>query len=486
MIVAFVTLLLGLTAGVRTVEVTAAEPVARIEMLLDGAAVGVLTGEPWSLAVDLGDELEPHHLVAIAHGRDGAELGRAEQWLNLPRQAAEAQLLLSGRPGRGPRTARLVWSAAGQGAPETLSVTFDGEPLPIEHPGRIPLPDYDPREPHFLRAELRFAGSVEAVAEAAFGGLFGEQVATELQAVAVTLEGDARLPPAAELSHWLSSHDQPLSVQAVVDGPAEVVLVVDLAARDALVHLRRSNLVRHAKPSRRRPRPDPNLPGFTPQSTQAPGSRALVTERVAIPPGLHRGDRLRFVTPLATLGPRARDPYLIFPVSEPFTSKIGGLFPMMTAVTLPVEEATAQRLADAVAVAGIQAYSSHRRRIVVLVVGDDPIDRSRWQLPAVRRYLAQLRVPLAVWSIGQLAREIADRSPGEGNEGSDGGALPILTTGDLGPVIEISSVKGLKSAIAALRRELAHQRILWLDGHHLPQQMSLAPTAVDVRWAGEH
>ncbi len=53
MIVALVTMLLGLTAGVKTIEVAVAEPVARVEMLLDGAAAGVLDGPPWSLEVDL-------------------------------------------------------------------------------------------------------------------------------------------------------------------------------------------------------------------------------------------------------------------------------------------------------------------------------------------------------------------------------------------------------------------------------------------------
>ena len=96
MIVAFVTMLLGLTAGIKTIEVAVAETTARVEILLDGRAAGVLTGPPWRLEIDLGAELAPHRLVAIARDAAGGELGRAEQWINMPHEPVEAQLLLDG------------------------------------------------------------------------------------------------------------------------------------------------------------------------------------------------------------------------------------------------------------------------------------------------------------------------------------------------------------------------------------------------------
>ncbi len=477
MIVAFVTVLLGLTAGVRTIEMAVAEPVAQVELRLDGAAAGVLTGEPWRLEVDLGAELSPHRLVAIARAADGGELGRAEQWINMPHEPVEARLLLTSGGGP-PRSARLIWEAVGQSEPQELAVSFDGEPLEASDPGRIVLPAYDPREMHFLRAELRFSAAALAVAEAAFGGVFGEQVATEIQALALALDDGARLPPAGELSGWLSRADQPLAVRAVDAGPADVMVVVDLAAKEAIAELQRSNVVRRPVRQPRGERADPNLPGYTPQPGPRRRARSRATARVALPPGLHPRDRLRFVYPMAD--PDPRDPYAVFPISTPFTLEQGGVFDLLARVNLPAEGAAAQRLADAVAIAGLHAYAGHRRRIVLVVAGERPVDRSRFGLPAVRRYLSRLRVPLVVWRLREPASDVY--RPGRGSRPV--GEAPVLDVAELGPAVEVSSLRQLKAALAALRRQLDAQRIVWVEGHHLPQQVELGAAAEGVRWAG--
>ncbi len=477
MIVAFVTMLLGLTAGVKTIEVAVPEPTARVEMLLDGATVSVLTGPPWSLEVDLGAELAPHRLVAIAHDVAGGELGRAEQWINMPHEPIEAQLLLEREGGDAPQSARLIWSTVTQGDPPQVAVSFDGEPLEVEDPGRIALPDHDPLGLHFLRAELRFSEGSEAVAEAAFGGMFGDHVATEIQALALDLDPEARLPEPAGLSGWLvKAPGEPLTVRAVDAGPADVVLVVDLAARAALEELKRSNTVHQPARRPRRERADPNVPGYTPQPGPRRRSRSRAITRVAIPAGLHERDRLRFVYPVAQ--PDA--PYRIFPISEPFTLEHGGIFDLLTRVNLPADAVASQRLADAVAVAGLHTYAGHRRRIVVLVLGENPVDASRFRLPAVRRYLSRLRVPLRVWSVREPASDVYRPGRAQPSEGK-----PRLAAAELGEVVEISSIKQLKAALGDLRQELDAQRIVWVEGHHLPQQIEIASTAAGVRWAGD-
>ena len=473
MIVAFVTLLLGLTAGVKTIEVAVAEPVSQVELRLDGAIAGVLDGPPWRLEVDLGTGLAPHHLVAIARAADGTELDRAEQWVNLPHEPIEAQLLLNAGLG----TAQLIWSAVDHGAPEQISVSFDGESLEVEDPERITLPDHDPRTLHFLRAELRFAGGTLAVAEAAFGGLFGEQVATEIQALALDLEPGVRLPEPAGLAGWLIDGDSPLAVRAVDAGPADVVMVVDLAARGALEELARSNVVHQPVRGPRRQRADPNLPGYTPQPGPRRRARSRATARVAIPAGLHERDRLRFVYPIAREG----EPYRIFPISEPFTLEQGGIFDLLTRVNLPADGAAGQRLADAVAVAGLHTYAGHRRRIVVLVLGDDPIDASRFRLPLVRRYLSRLRVPLLVWRVGEPPSDVY-KPRGGPRPAAD---APRLGAVELGPVVEVSSLQQLKAALGALRGSLDGQRIVWVEGHRLPHRIELTATANGVHWAGD-
>ncbi len=456
MIVAFITMFLGLMGGVRPVELAVAEPVAQVEILLDGASVGTLTQEPWSLEVDFGTELAPHLLVAVARDSAGAELGRAEQWLNLPRPPAEVEILLSSDDGGGPpRTAQLIWQSASHSAPEEVVLHFDGRPLTVKDPQRIALPRYRPEETHFLRAVVRFSPTVEAAAEAVFGGAFGSTVSTEMQAVAVAIDKKRRLPPAAELSGWLAKDGKPLTVLAAEEGLTDIVMVVDLAAQKLLRELLESNIVGSTRtPRRRRPA------GLYYDEPIEPN----VGYRLTVPHGIDDDDRLRFVSPVPGEVP-TQDPYLLFPTSAPLAMFGGGIFEIMTIADMPVKSVDKQCLADALAVAGTTAFAGNRRRCAVLVVGSDPIDRSRWNLPAVRRYLSRLGVPLMVWRIvarGQHAKEAPE----------------------LGEFMDISSIKGVRDAINALSRELKAQRILWVDGHHLPQQVEIGAAASGVRLVG--
>jgi hypothetical protein len=112
------------------------------------------------------------------------------------------------------------------------------------------------------------------------------------------------------------------------------------------------------------------------------------------------------------------------------------------------------RLADAVAVAGLKAAELGHRRAVVLLLGaapgDDPSQITR---PQARRYLERLRVPFEVWSLG----------------GEDAGPW--------GRARDVSTLNKLALAVRALARDLDRQRIVWVDGVHLPQEIALAPRA---------
>lgn len=77
-----VTLFLGLYNGAQAVEVRAGEPVAAVELRLDGETVEKLSQPPWIFRFDLGTELAPHLLVAVGYGADGAEFGRSLRWIN--------------------------------------------------------------------------------------------------------------------------------------------------------------------------------------------------------------------------------------------------------------------------------------------------------------------------------------------------------------------------------------------------------------------
>ena len=109
---------------------------------------------------------------------------------------------------------------------------------------------------------------------------------------------------------------------------------------------------------------------------------------------------------------------------------------------------------DAVAVAGLQAAAGAGPRAVLLVLGSGDLkDAARYDGPTVRRYLAALHVPLFVWS-------------------------PGLPTGAMkaawGVVEDVSTGRGLDRAFALLKDELDAQRIVLLEGRHLPQSIALS------------
>ena len=76
--ITFLTILLGLVHGPVSVALSAGPEVARVELLVDGAKAAELR-PPWEARLDLGSEIAPHELVAVAFGKDGKKLGEARQ-----------------------------------------------------------------------------------------------------------------------------------------------------------------------------------------------------------------------------------------------------------------------------------------------------------------------------------------------------------------------------------------------------------------------
>jgi hypothetical protein len=120
-------------------------------------------------------------------------------------------------------------------------------------------------------------------------------------------------------------------------------------------------------------------------------------------------------------------------------------------------------VADAVAVAGLQAAAENDRRAVVLVLGGLEKDDSRYDPATVQRYLEAVHVPLFVWSLYGLESSAAKS-----------------WSGSWGQVEDISTLPKLEAAVNRLKDELASQKIVWLDGRHLPQSITLGPRAQGV------
>jgi hypothetical protein len=232
---AFLTFFLGLVSGSETVAFAAGPEVAAIEVRLDGAAAARLAAAPWEAKVDFGTALLPHHLEARALDGRGGEMARVEQWINVPRRAAEAEIVVERAPAGQPRTVRLAWQSVTSEVPRKAELTFDGAPLKLDREYRAALPPMRGTATHVLSADLQFADGVTARHDLALGGEYDDAVATELTAVPVWLPPHVEVPPVAQLQSWFAEAGQPLQVHAVDASAPRLIAVRDPAATRSLL-----------------------------------------------------------------------------------------------------------------------------------------------------------------------------------------------------------------------------------------------------------
>lgn len=429
--ITFVTLFLGLFLGTQPVEVRVDEEVAAVELLLDGEPAGRLEAPSWRGLVDLGSELEPHHLEARALDDEGREVARAERWINLPRPPAEVSLFLE-EDDSGGKTARIFWESVLGTKPESLRMELDGEPLAGADLSGVKLPELDPGTVHFLRAELEFPNNVSTSSEVVFGGGFQDAVDTDLTAVPLELPGKGTLSAVA-LEGRLGKDGEPLPVVAVEEGAIDLVLVPDAGA---LSLLRNLSLEWQTHSSVR-----------TQYRTTQTSRDAELRRTLPLP----KEQRLRFLWPFPQV--RSGDggiPFNLFLSTPELTHADGGLMWLLSRMSPPGGLDRSTRLATAVAVAGTLAAGRNRRRAVVLLWSGGEGDRSRLPAVTVRRYLERLRVPFRVWSLTE--------------------DLPAPGWGE---VRDASSLLKLERAYKELSRDLERQRIAWVSGTHLPQRVGL-------------
>jgi hypothetical protein len=429
--IAFVTLLLGLISGTYPIEVTVGGPVASVEYVLDGAPVTEVKGPPWIAKVDLGSEIRPRELTVRALDAEGQEIAHVTQWLNLPRPPAEVEIVLEKGTDGAPRAAQLTWQIVSGIRPASLGLTLDGQPLRVDGGGRAPLPVTDLKVLHVLTAELWFPPGILARKDVVFGGEYGSEVSTELTAVPVRVRPGTALPPPEQLQGWFAAGGQELPAAAVEDGPGKVIVVRVPGGKEILDAL------------------------ITPM-------RRSMIPRLQREMRLGDDDGVRFLSLASNAFRTSRVPAELFDMSKETRTEAGGMFWLLTSTKLlkePRKKPTALRISDAVAVAGLQAAAENHRRAVVLVLGGDMQDSSRYSPDTVRGYLDAVHVPLFVWSL------YGPQSP---EAKAWGGAE------------DVSTVEKLTKAVARLRAELKSQRIVWLEGRYLPQSIGLTPAAQGI------
>ena len=418
MMVTFVSLFLWLMTQVHPVEVAVDPAVASVEIFLDGESIGVATAPRWRVQCDFGERLRPHELVAVAHDEEGLELGRAYQLVNLPRADAEVEIVLEDGGAGARNTLRVVAENKERLEPLAVFVTVDGAPLRRGGDGRFVLPELDPGQVHIIGAEVHFPDGVTARADVTLGGTYGSRVTTELTAVPIVTERRKR-PKVADLQGLVRVRGEPVRVAAVEQPGARIYVVRDHETWPAL---RRTGYAvdRRSIVPRGRIRRRVGGAGAHPETPkEIPADK----------------DRFYLVVPNPT---RSRG-LALFPVIEPFEVNRFGMPWLSTHILSPQASVTGQRLAEAVAVAGVRAAGGGCPRAVVLVLSGDVVDRGSYQPDAMREYLHALRVPLVVWS-------------------TEGGQV----VADWGPAEDVSSGGSLNKASKRLLKELRRQWIVWV------------------------
>ncbi|MEP6994412.1 MAG: hypothetical protein ABI968_07825 [Acidobacteriota bacterium] len=410
-------------------------PVAAVEIELDGKTLRTMRTPPWSADVDLGSALAPHELIARALAPDGSRVAISRQWLNLPRPPAEVEVLLEqGVDGRA-KAAQLSWQSVTAQEPKTVTAKLNGKPLDVSPERRLTLPAYEAGETQLLSIELEFDNDVKSRKDVVLGGASGSEAGHELTSIPIRVKGSGE-PTASTLRGSFASRGGTLSVAGVEEGPAFLWVVRDSSAAEAARHLG-----------------ELGLKMFTSRfgsSSRYPGENLKLS--------LEAGDRMRFVWPRPVAVAGSALPVHLFPTSRAFLGDKAGLRWLLTSVHNPAPESTGAHFADAVAVAGINAYACLQRRAVLLVLGGSDVDESQYAAESVRRYLGSLHVPVYVWSLGAPSRSAAA----------------------WGSVRDVSTTLGMLEAFAEIRKDLASQRIAWVEGRLLPQDIDIAPGTESV------
>lgn len=423
---------LGIVSGVVEVAVLTSAQVDRVELLLDGEAVAALHGEPWSAEVDLGSSPRPRLLRAIAFDRDGAPIGSALQRLNLPRNMAEVDVVIS-KGTEGGLVGRLTYDSVGNEEPAQIVATIDGARLEVSEALTISIPDLDMEVVHVLRVEALFPTAGTITREVPFGGRYSQQANARLSSHVVRHEG--RGEPALDALEAMAGLT-PVPVVAIEKGQADLIVIVDPAVMTVLPEI---------------------------LATIRPGRVASVVTPMAMDEKAtpaESGIHISLLWPLA-LEPSTEHAsslgYRLFPSSDSEDVAVGGgLIWHLGSAVFP-ETHGLPRFADAVATAGPMAVSRGRRRAVLLLHAGNP-DASNYRPTAARHYLEELGVPLFVWSLTRPEPALAEA---------------------WGRVETITHLGALRKNWSTLMQELDRQRVVWIEGEYLPRDIELSGEGIE-------
>jgi hypothetical protein len=408
--VVFLSLFLGLMAGPHVVELQVAPGVHMVRVTLEGRPVAVLDQPPWRATIDFGSSIVPGELMAIGYDERGNEIARATQLINVPRPVAEFNISLQNDADGMPKTAQFKWEHLVAAKALSATLMIDGKLVPLDKSGSARLPRLDMKRPHLISGEMRFEDGFSTRRELVVGGELATTADVEMTPVGVRQTGAA-----PNLDDCFTSGGAPIHIGAVENAPALAIFVMDPDPKDPLRNL------------------NPKL---------IAGASVIKRAEARHLYALDSGSSMRVIVPVAERRQSTNNSTaMLFPPSNDVIADEAGLLWFLTRpYDKFVDDAAPRQFADAVGVAGLNAITGAHRRAVVLVLSPRD-DTSAHSARSVRRYLAEIGVPLFVWSAAGARAELRDA---------------------WGDIADISSPAKLQAAVDRLREELKSQRVAWV------------------------
>jgi hypothetical protein len=313
----------------------------------------------------------------------------------------------------------------------------------------LPLPAVDLGEVHFLTVEMTFGSGASVRTERVFDGEIDRMI--DIRNTAVAIEAHRRrdrLESAEEARGLILAGGEPATPVGLEDDGADWLVVRDRSAHRELVAMT--------------------------------GGRAIALAG-------RRNDRTFLISPAAHLVVHRSGPFELFPITPALPGARGSLLFWLSSLVHDPAPAL-ENLAAAVSVAGMRAASGGRPRAVLLVVGPESLPVAAEDAARARRFLARLGVPLAVW---RIQRDLKDVPPQERMQQIDQAAPPVDRRTALAEARaawgEVEDVASPAAAAAAAAKELLQrvdrQQVVWIDGEHLPTEITLV-RGREIRLAG--
>ncbi len=412
-----------------TVDLGSSPPPAAL--LLDGRSACRVTARRQTCTIDLGSAPRVRLLELVRRDGSGRAVERVRRWLNKP-SVAHAEVLprTDCVKASGPCTLSVAWSHEQDLPPALLSVSIDGKKA-YEGPVRdVAIPFAAERPVRIVAVDLSFVDGERASETLLVGSGTSSAVEAPLNAVVVSTRGEPGAVPPVPAT--LGGR----TVRATETGESDVLFVVAPSAIPKLLALEAGAQKAFTKTNSRLSKLLSGITHvihFSPLATRASYRSAdEVSDRLFRLQGFD-----------CTPGSGHRD--LILPC-----------------VDKAVLTGDQYRLAATVTSGAFVRAATPRRRVVVLVLGDDEgrADQSLFGPAEAREYLSEIFVPLAVWRVGRA-------SGGGWGEGR-----------------RVSTPQEFVDAWAALRAELDAQRICWVAEDLDPAAFRLAPEDAGVVLAG--